>query len=149
MEYEENEWITCWKDEDDGKYKITQLHEYDIRCPVYNDICYDKNAWLCNGHGMLNRDSHTCICNAGYIGCDCLYDDTQENRKKYPYSDHKKCQLFNIMKEGVFDQPPVKDGEEGNNNHREGGSALDIIHDIIYIDNTRLKIYFVEPNDVL
>merc|ERR1712187_359431 len=46
MEYAQSEWITWWKDEDDGKYKITALHEYDIRCPVYSDICYDKNPWL-------------------------------------------------------------------------------------------------------
>eukprot|EP01084_Bolivina_argentea_P179631 310389_1 len=133
MEYEESEWITCWAGIDDGKYKITQLHEYDIRCPIYTDICYDNNPWLCNGHGILNKKTNKCICNAGYIGCDCLYDDTKQNRLKYPYSDHKKCQQYNIIKQAIFDKPPV---------HTKG-NTLDILHDIIW---NEIDVHFNKIN---
>ena len=130
MEYEESEWITCWKYIDDGKYKITELHEYDIRCPIYDDICYDKNPWLCNGHGMLNKTTHECICNAGYIGCDCLYDDTKKNRIKYPYSDHHKCQEYNIIKEKIFDKPPTSNIDNTNNDGVPDNIFNDILNDI-------------------
>jgi len=99
-----------------------------IRCPVYNDICYDKNPWMCNGHGMLDRHSKECVCNAGYIGCDCLYDDTAENREKYPYSDHAKCQQYNVMKEAVFEHAPVGNGQHSRIDNNEA----DILHDIIW-----------------
>ena len=32
-------------------------------------MCYDGNPWQCNGHGMMDRVSEDCVCNAGYIGC--------------------------------------------------------------------------------
>ena len=129
MEYEESEWITCWRGEDDAKYKITQLHEYDIRCPVNSDVCYDGNPWLCNGHGMRDRKSMECVCNAGYIGCDCLHDDTAENREKYPYSDHEKCQQFNVEQLGVFDPAPLS---QQQSSRRDGFGGLDIFKDIIW-----------------
>lgn len=83
---------------------------------------------------MLDRVSKECVCNAGYIGCDCLYDDTAENREKYPYSDHEKCREYNVMKEGIFKSAPIR------NNHADTNEA-DILHDIIW---NEIDVHFGE-----
>eukprot|EP01084_Bolivina_argentea_P068396 124501_1 len=78
-----HEYITCWRFES-SEYKDTSYYSYSIKCPEFEDICYDRNPWICNGHGMRNRESTSvydeCFCNHGYIGCDCTVRNTQINQ---------------------------------------------------------------------
>lgn len=82
-QYSKYEYITCWSFESE-QYKSTSFYSYLIKCPSFEDICYAKNPWSCNGHGMINTKakavSEQCFCNHGYIGCDCTIRDTQSNR---------------------------------------------------------------------
>ena len=81
--YSKHEYITCWSFESD-QYKETSYYSYKVKCPVFQDICYNKNPWICNGHGMINEQSTNiedqCFCGHGYIGCDCTIRNTQENQ---------------------------------------------------------------------
>ena len=88
-------WVTCFGDTDDGKKKtLPYRHQYgklSIICPQFFDMCYDGNPWMCNGHGMFVKESNTCFCNGGYIGCHCEYEDTKVNRAIYPRAQDKEC----------------------------------------------------------
>ena len=82
--YSKHEYITCWSFESDT-FKDTDYYSYKVKCPVFQDICYPKNPWICNGHGMINEQSTSiedqCFCGHGYIGCDCTIRNTQENQE--------------------------------------------------------------------
>merc|ERR1712228_18246 len=82
-DYSKYEYVTCWSFES-GQFKETAFYSYFIKCPQFEDICYAKNPWSCNGHGMINTESESsndeCFCNHGYIGCDCTIRDTLMNR---------------------------------------------------------------------
>eukprot|EP00483_Globobulimina_turgida_P001481 UN01483 len=90
---------------------------------------------------MLDKYTHECICNAGYIGCDCLYDDTKENREKYPYSNHKKCTQYNVEKLGLFDKAPI-----GDDNDKRAPQTFDILHDILW---NEIDVHFAKYHMVL
>eukprot|EP01084_Bolivina_argentea_P252600 424014_1 len=82
-QYSKYEYITCFRFES-NEYKDTTYYSYFIKCPQFEDICYNKNPWICNGHGMINSHStnieNKCFCNHGYIGCDCTIRNTQTNK---------------------------------------------------------------------
>lgn len=81
--YDRFEWITCWSYES-GQYKSTSYYSYNVLCPQFEDICYDRNPWICNGHGMRNTKGTAvedqCFCDHGYIGCDCTLRNTAANK---------------------------------------------------------------------
>ncbi len=82
-QYSKYEYITCFRFES-NEYKDTTYYSYYIKCAQFEDICYNKNPWICNGHGMINSHStnieNKCFCNHGYIGCDCTIRNTQTNK---------------------------------------------------------------------
>eukprot|EP01083_Nonionella_stella_P021261 58960_1 len=84
--------MTCWSDEDNlaKKFGFDYAEEENfgfdtIYCPVFEDICYDKNPWICNGHGTIS--SGVCVCSPGYFGRDCTIENTAANRQKYTAQD--------------------------------------------------------------
>jgi len=80
--------ITCWSHESGQAKQFGYVyHERDdygfdtVFCPDFDNICYDDNPWICNGHGTLQNG--TCICSPGYFGVDCTIEANAENREKY------------------------------------------------------------------
>ena len=85
-EYTKHEYLTCWRFES-NEYKETEYYSYYVKCPQFEHVCYNKNPWICNGHGMVNTESTSmedkCFCNHGYIGCDCTLMNTIANQNDF------------------------------------------------------------------
>ena len=100
--------ITCWSDEDgDAKsfpfdFSATQNYGFDtIYCPVFEDICYDENPWMCHGHGTIFNGS--CVCSPGYFGVDCSIENNAANRALYPTESDRATSSVSIYDEVVCD----------------------------------------------
>eukprot|EP01084_Bolivina_argentea_P161176 280609_1 len=83
--------LTCWAGIDDNIekpfiFKSNLNDGFDkIYCPVFNNICYDQNSWICSGHGTIKDGK--CICSPGYFGKDCTIENNAKNRVLYTVND--------------------------------------------------------------
>eukprot|EP00486_Rosalina_sp_Unknown_P006084 CAMPEP_0201575792 /NCGR_PEP_ID=MMETSP0190_2-20130828/21209_1 /ASSEMBLY_ACC=CAM_ASM_000263 /TAXON_ID=37353 /ORGANISM="Rosalina sp." /LENGTH=775 /DNA_ID=CAMNT_0048005865 /DNA_START=9 /DNA_END=2333 /DNA_ORIENTATION=+ len=106
--------MTCWADDTGDKrdfdYSPSQTQSFGftkIRCPIFEDLCYDSNPWICNGHGTIGSDG-ACICSPGYMGIDCTIEANRANR--ITYSDTSSLSVYDaIICGGGFDYQETDD----------------------------------------
>jgi len=99
--------LTCWSHESGEKkefpfdFSKSKNFGFDhIYCPNFDDICYDQNPWICNGHGTIVNGS--CVCSPGYMGIDCTIEANQVNRNKYDDTDSISVYQETVCNSGIF-----------------------------------------------